>query len=62
MKIDLRNYELGKHYILDLDIDFTNHSFAQNYRIRKINSCHAKIDIVVFEYITNMNVKLNGSV
>lgn len=62
MKIDLRNYEIGKHYNLDFDLDFTNHEFSNNYRIRKINECHIKIDIVVFDYITNMNIKMNGSV
>ena len=62
MKIDLRNYEIGKHYNLDLDLDFTNHSFSSNYRIRCINSCHVTIDIVVFEYITDMKLSMHGEV
>jgi len=62
MKIDLRNYEIGKHYSLDLDLDFTNHKFSNNYRIRRINTCHVILDIVVFEYITNINLKMRGEV
>ena len=62
MKIDLRNYEIGKHYNLDLDLDFTNHTFSSNYRIRRINSCHVNLDIVVFEYITNISLKMSGEV
>ena len=62
MKIDLRNYELGKHYNLDLDLDFTNHKFSPNYRIRRISTCHVNLDIVVFEYITNITLKMHGEV
>ena len=62
MKIDLRNYEIGKHYNLDLDLDFTNHVFSSNYRIRRINSCHVKLDIVVFEYITDIKLTMSGEV
>lgn len=62
MKIDLRNYEIGKHYNLDLDLDFTNHSFSPNYRIRRILTCHINLDIVVFEYITNISLKMKGEV
>ena len=62
MKIDLRNYELGKHYILELDLDFTNHTFSPNYRIRRICSCHLKMDLVVFDYITDINLSIQGEV
>ena len=62
MKIDLRNYEIGKHYSLDLDLDFTNHEFSNNYRIRRINTCHVNLDIVVFEYITNIKLNMTGEV
>ena len=62
MKLDLRNYEIGKHYNLDLDLDFTNHTFSQNYRIRRINSCHLKMDLVVFEYITDIKLTMHGEV
>ena len=62
MKIDLRNYEIGKHYLIEDDVDFSNHQFASNYRIRKILNCHLKLDLVVFEDIANMKLQLNGSV
>ena len=62
MKIDLRNYEIGKHYNLELDLDFTNHTFSNNYRIRRINTCHVNLDIVVFEYITNISLSMKGEV
>ena len=62
MKIDLRNYEIGKHYSLDLDLDFTNHTFSNNYRIRRINSCHVDLDLVVFEYITDIKLTMHGEV
>ena len=62
MKIDLRNYEIGKHYNLDLDLDFNNHEFQPNYRIRRIVSCHLSIDLVVFEYITDMKLSMHGEV
>ncbi|MCR4879814.1 MAG: DUF177 domain-containing protein [Bacilli bacterium] len=62
MKLDLRNYEIGKHYNLELDLDLSNHEFSKNYRIRRINSCHIKMDIVVFEYITDISLTMHGEV
>lgn len=62
MKLDLRKYELNKHYYLEDDIDFSSHIFKPNYRIRKITSCHIKIDLVAFEDITNLKVEIKGEV
>lgn len=62
MKIDLRRYELNKHYFLEEDVDFSNHQFQKNYRIRQILSSHVKIDLVVFEDIADLRVDIKGEV
>lgn len=62
MRLDLRKYELNKHYLLEDDIDFSSHQFSSNYRIRKILSCHIKIDLVAFEDVTDMKVEISGEV
>lgn len=60
MKLDLRKYELNKHYTIEDDVDFSSHIFSKDYRIRKIISCHIKIDLVVFEYLANVSLKMKG--
>ena len=62
MKIDLRKYELNKHYYIEEDVDFSSHVFEKNYRIRKINKCHVSIDLVCFEQITDINIDIKGEV
>lgn len=62
MKIDLRKYQPGKHYFLEDDVDFSSHVFAANYRIRAIKKCHIKIDLVIFEEIINLSIKMDGTV
>ena len=62
MKIDVRNYEINKHYHLEDEIDFSNHTFSSTYRIRKILSCRIKIDLVAFEDILEMKVEIKGEV
>ena len=62
MKIDLRKYELNKHYLINDDVDFSSHVFQENYRIRKILKCHVDIDLVNFEDITDIKIHLKGQV
>lgn len=62
MKIDFRRYELNKHYYLEDDIDFSSISFSPTYRIRKIKSCHIKLDIIVFSEVADIKVTLSGVV
>lgn len=62
MKIDLRKYELGKHYNFEEDVDFSSHIFSTSYRIRKIISCHVKVDLLQYEYITTLTLFINGEV
>ena len=62
MKIDLRKYEFNKHYLLEEDVDFSSHQFDKNYRIRKITSCHIKIDLVSFEDIVDMRLEASGDI
>ena len=62
MKIDLRKYELGKHYNFEEDVDFSSHIFSTSYRIRKITSCHVKIDLLQYEYITTLTLFIKGEV
>lgn len=62
MFLDLRKYELNKHYFFEEDIDFSSHVFAPTYRIRKIISCHVKIDLVAFEEVSDVKVEVSGEV
>ena len=62
MKIDLRKYEVGKHYLIEEDIDFSSYEFSKNYRIRCIKECHINIDLVIFEDVTNLSIKMQGKV
>ena len=62
MKIDLRKYELGKHYNFEEDVDFSSHIFSTSYRIRKITSCHVKVDLLQYEYITTLTLFIKGEV
>ena len=62
MRLDLRKYELNKHYFLEEDIDFSSHVFSTTYRIRKIVSCHVKIDLISFQEITDLKVEVKGEV
>ena len=62
MKIDLRKYELGKHYSFEEDVDFSSHIFSTSYRIRKITSCHVKVDLLQYEYITTLTLFIKGEV